>query len=152
MNKRIESIAADGSDRRLMVRTTGQPISLMVTGAQIAWALEDSSLLFIASKVNMTNIVNITLANKISSFPSVFRLSELAWKIPPTMATSRNACSDNGNCSQLCLGNVKNDQVCGCGPGFTLSHDGVSCRPNGCAPHLFMCTTTHTCIPAKWRQ
>lgn len=64
--RRIESVAEDGSDRRLMLDTfgrpnVGRPFSVLVQGMHIMWSLENYDLIFVAPKINMTTASQVTL-------------------------------------------------------------------------------------------
>ncbi|XP_053632202.1 vitellogenin receptor isoform X1 [Cherax quadricarinatus] len=149
---RIESVAMDGSDRHIIQDLLLEPVSLLVTHVHIIWTQRNLNNLFISSKMDNSTIQIKRLGSgALGSKERILKLGEVNWRMPLEALSSHPCAYDNGNCSQLCLGNGVNDKVCACVLGFELSADAITCVRSQCHSDQFLCHGTPSCIPAKWR-
>ncbi|XP_042888358.1 low-density lipoprotein receptor-related protein 2-like isoform X1 [Penaeus japonicus] len=150
---RIESVAEDGTDRRVFVENLKSPVSLLVTGLYIMWSEESTSLLYQASKLGTPSVRKRALQlGAPESDERSLKLLEVGWKLPEYLATAGHPCQQsNDTCSQLCLGNGFSEKVCACSFGFKLEADRRTCAAVQCRDDQFTCHRSHSCIPGTWR-
>ncbi|XP_071551533.1 uncharacterized protein [Panulirus ornatus] len=154
--RRIESVAEDGSDRRLMLDrfgrpNIGRPFSILVQGMHILWTLESYDYVFMAPKVNMSAASKVFLGIQ-GTDGEHLKLSELSWKIPSRVTAAGYPCSrTDAKCSQLCLGNNDKEKVCACATGYQLLADGLTCEVIKHPDHLFRCANGKSDVPVSWR-
>ncbi|XP_045620966.1 vitellogenin receptor isoform X2 [Procambarus clarkii] len=149
---RIESVAADGSDRQKLQDHLHEPVSLLVTGVHVMWTQKDTDYLFISSKTdNESAQIKILGTGLSESKERIFKLGEVRWEVPAAATLDHPCTHRNGKCSQLCLGNGMSNKVCACALGFELSEDGFTCLRTKCHGDRFLCSGSPSCIPARWR-
>nr|QKO28254.1 vitellogenin receptor [Penaeus vannamei] len=150
---RIESVAEDGTDRRVFVQNAKSPVSVLVTRSQILWSEERTSLIYAASKLDNSSVRAMALEMGIpENGERSLKLMEVGWKVPEQLAATNHPClQSNESCSQLCLGDNFSEKVCACSFGYKLQVDLRTCESVKCNDIQFHCFRSHTCIPSSWK-
>ncbi|XP_023289425.1 vitellogenin receptor, partial [Orussus abietinus] len=142
----IESMNANGKDRRNAQKNLKEPVSIAILGNDLFWTLRKSSQLFWAPK-NGSDQKAVTL-----NVPENIERMHLT-NIYGIYANPQHTCRlNNGGCSHVCLVVTSNTHVCACPPGLILSENERTCKSQvACTSDQINCKSGSICIDKKQR-
>nr|UST29525.1 vitellogenin receptor [Callinectes arcuatus] len=151
----VERIKMDGSKRTAIVDSNSRYVprksvkSLVVTDDRLYFLLEGKSLVYTVSHDTMDPDLQMIKLDIDSEEGEVVRLDRLKWN-PPSHEGRQKPCLNNGGCSDICVWNANQVEVCMCSISSQLQKDGKTCKKRKCGEHMFECESSQ-CISLRWK-
>ncbi|XP_063870396.1 vitellogenin receptor-like isoform X3 [Scylla paramamosain] len=152
----MERIKMDGTNRVAIIDSNSRVVgrksvkSLMVTDDRIYFTLEGKLAVYAISNDTSNPDLQMVKLDIDPQEGEILRLNRLKWK-PPSYQGSQKPCFNNGGCSDICVGNASQDEVCLCGLSSQLEENGKTCKKRKCGDHMYECADSSECISLAWK-
>ncbi|XP_058806257.1 vitellogenin receptor-like [Phymastichus coffea] len=141
---RIESMDAQGQNRRLFRTGIASPVSIAVLDTDIFWTSRRSARLSWTDKKQVAPGVKGLNLTDISQRVDV----SLLQSIDGPYTGPQHPCSrSNGDCSHVCLVSDLKNRLCACPSSFIVNSDMKTCKPKtSCSASETKCANSNKCI------